>query len=113
MNEHRWRFKAGSRHDDYRATTMNGSPVVEVLADDEWIHWTGEPIAGEILRLVGELARVEREHAWTGARLADLLLKEQELFALTDSLEGKGQQTRPLSRAEIAERIRDILRLPE
>jgi len=60
-----------------------------------------------------ELTREKQEHVWARARIADFLIKEQELDGLADSLEGKGQQVRPLSRAEIAERIRSILRLPE
>ncbi len=107
MSEHYWKFKVGSkRFDHYRATTAMGAPCVQVLADDEWIHWTGEPVAGEMLRLAVELHEAQ-------VTLADLALKERDLRALAENLEGKGQQVRPLSRAKIAERIRSILRLPE
>lgn len=106
MNEHHWKFKVGSnRFDQYRATTATASPSVQVLHGEDWHHWTGEPVAAEILRLAGGL------HL-TQIALADFILKERELLNLADELD-PGECSQCQGSRSIAEHIRSILRLPE
>lgn len=55
MDEHYWKFKVGSkRYDQYRATTAMGAPCVQLLDGSTWLHWSGEPVAKEMLRLATE-----------------------------------------------------------
>lgn len=120
MNEHRWRFKVGSRRfDDYRATTSDGAPSVQVLVDGEWIHWTGEPVAGEILRLAEREVDAERWQAKAeqrGREIVDFSIKLQELLDLADELDAQDEPGCECAQCQMAvstaAKIRSILRLP-
>lgn len=89
MDEHRWRFKVGSkRYDQYRAVERPGEPaVVEVFTCGRWGFWVGQSVADEMLWLAAENEELRARLAHVEAKTEKICSTRNALAYRVDELE--------------------------